>query len=612
MKKILILSDLHVGSLWGLWPPSFSTVDARTGDTLKFIQNKTQKGLWKHWEKMLREVPDPEIIILNGDLIDGLAYRDKGRGLVTPNLTWQAEACLDILKTLPKVPTYFTQGTGYHELDDGRPVEEHLAREMGGEFGDDLIIDECGIRMQVGHTINSSSSSWQYWCYSGDTEVLTPNGWKKHEDVLPGESIATYFPDIGKLKFTPPKSLFRAPYTGDMIHFTNQKGSDIFVTPNHKMWVSKDNKWRFCEAETLLNSRRIDTLGISPFEDDPASGIIAISFPPATQDYPGHPPKHEEIRISVEDWAEFLGYYLSEGGRQIDPSNSNHQVTFSQKAPENIEMMESCFKKIGFHYSKRITPELTQFVFNRKQLWQYLERFGSKSDTKYIPRDVFDYPLYALRKLFNAMMLGDGTYDPRNGSASAYYTSSLQLANDFQELATRLGYMARVVLHYLKKEPHHKDMYRVYIKAPTNCVSLNKPDKISYHGYVVCFETETGLYLTRRLDSYPTIQGNTTAIARDLLLLALHNADQKYGKVDVAIRSHRHNFCGAIFKSQVGIITPCWQARTPFAVKKDLVSPPDIGYVVLHVGKDKNVMIDRSGITHQPGPPSRVVGRDRK
>ena len=267
MKKILIISDLHVGSLWGLWPPKFRTIDSRTGDRIEFVPNKTQKGLWNHWKRMLAEVPDPECIILNGDLIDGNQWREKGRGLVTPNLTWQSEACLDILDTLPKVPMYFTQGTGYHELADGLPVEEHLAKEMGGEFGDDLIIDECGIRMQVGHTISSSSSAWMYW---------------------------------------------------------------------------------------------------------------------------------------------------------------------------------------------------------------------------------------------------------------------------------------------------------------------------------------------------------TTAIARDLLLLALHNAEEKYGKVDVAIRSHRHNFCGAIFKSQIGVITPCWQTRTPFAVKKDLVSPPDIGYVVLHVGPNKNIMIDRSGIVHSPTPPARIVGRDRR
>jgi hypothetical protein len=94
--------------------------------------------------------------------------------------------------------------------------------------------------------------------------------------------------------------------------------------------------------------------------------------------------------------------------------------------------------------------------------------------------------------------------------------------------------------------------------------------------------------------------------------LALNSAEEKYGRVDVAIRGHAHYFCSASFRSQLGVITPCWQTRTPYAVKKDIVSPPDIGYVVLHVENRRNIMVDRSGIINQPAQPCRVVGRDRK
>ncbi len=266
MKKILLLSDLHVGSIWGLWPQGFETKDRRTGDTLTFILTETQEKLWESWLEMCQKQKDIECIILNGDLCDGQQRKSRGRGTVTTNMQIQTDAAISALSYLPDVPLYFTQGTEYHELADGAPVEESIARYFSAEFGDDLIIEECGIRIHAGHTIPTSMSSWQYW---------------------------------------------------------------------------------------------------------------------------------------------------------------------------------------------------------------------------------------------------------------------------------------------------------------------------------------------------------TTAIARDLLLLALHDAEEKYGKVDVAIRSHRHNFCAAIFRSQVGIITPCWQVRTPYAAMKDIVSPPDIGYVVLHVD-GKNIMIDRSGIQPSPVRPCRVVGRDRK
>jgi hypothetical protein len=161
MNKIVPLSDLHVGSLWGLWPPRFEAEDPRTGRTLQFVQNDTQRKLWKHWQKMVSTI-DPDTIILNGDLIDGAQPREGGRGLVTPNIEWQVAACLQVLETLPKVPTYCTMGTGYHSMPDGSAAEQWISKQMGYEFGDELIVEECGIRLFCRHVIGASNTAWQY------------------------------------------------------------------------------------------------------------------------------------------------------------------------------------------------------------------------------------------------------------------------------------------------------------------------------------------------------------------------------------------------------------------------------------------------------------------
>jgi len=99
-------------------------------------------------------------------------------------------------------------------------------------------------------------------------------------------------------------------------------------------------------------------------------------------------------------------------------------------------------------------------------------------------------------------------------------------------------------------------------------------------------------------------QYRSTPLARDLLLLELNNSTKKYGKIDMAIRSHAHYYVTVGFKRQTGIITPCWQTRTPFAVKRDLISPPDIGYITLHVDGDD---IYHRGKFYDIGIPSRSV-----
>jgi len=107
--------------------------------------------------------------------------------------------------------------------------------------------------------------------------------------------------------------------------------------------------------------------------------------------------------------------------------------------------------------------------------------------------------------------------------------------------------------------------------------------------------------------SKSTWQYRSTPLARDLLLMALHQAEDQYGKVDVVVRGHAHYFVDVNFKSQMGIITPCWQTRNPFAVKIGLVSPPDIGWIVLENHGPGKILVDKNGVTHI-GRPSRVVG----
>lgn len=164
MKKILLISDTHVGSKWGLWPPNFKAKNARTDETDDIPQNAVNKAIWQHWQKMIESLRKerPDCIILNGDLIEGAQWKEGGRGLMTADIFQQTAACIRILGTLPKVPMYFTAGTDYHQLPGGISADLHIADQMNGQFGDELIVEECGIRLFCRHAIGVSQSTWQY------------------------------------------------------------------------------------------------------------------------------------------------------------------------------------------------------------------------------------------------------------------------------------------------------------------------------------------------------------------------------------------------------------------------------------------------------------------
>lgn len=77
-------------------------------------------------------------------------------------------------------------------------------------------------------------------------------------------------------------------------------------------------------------------------------------------------------------------------------------------------------------------------------------------------------------------------------------------------------------------------------------------------------------------------------------------AESCYGKIDVLYGAHNHEFSSVITGTHVAVMTPGWQHKTPYAIDKNLISPPDIGYVVLHVEAPDLVTIDRRGVVQSP------------
>lgn len=96
-------------------------------------------------------------------------------------------------------------------------------------------------------------------CASLDHEVLTIDGWKTHDQLSLNDKVATLIDN--KLVYqNPTKILYYPNYKGDMYHIKTQQ-IDLMVTPNHRMWVSKqiDGIWQdydFELAEDIIGQHR--------------------------------------------------------------------------------------------------------------------------------------------------------------------------------------------------------------------------------------------------------------------------------------------------------------------------------------------------------------------
>lgn len=377
------------------------------------------------------------------------------------------------------------------------------------------------------NTVTISKANVQA-CYSKDTEVLTEQGWKKYQDVK-NLKIAQFDPKTKEIFFLDHLGLYEYDYNGIMHNFINKR-NDILVTPNHKMLLreERNKNYEVIEAEKIKYNR-IRVLNSGNLVNDPSKYLILPAIKHLqNRKHEKYTHMHQPKKIPMELFLEFLGYYLTEGGLETNPT-----IGIVQKKGKNSEKIEKCLKK----FSKNINSTLTKidcgpyvrYKITSTQLYTYLEDYRKKCyQKKFLLNEI---PLSKLSKdqliiLFKALMLGDGSSDNKS-----FYSTSTELIDFFQAISCLIGKSASKHLSYFGKDKgNRKDMYRICLSNRTEPIIRKEKahfKKFKYNGKVFCFSTKTGFFITRR-NGKIAIQGNTLSAQTSVLAAG----NPKYGRFE--------------------------------------------------------------------------------
>jgi UDP-glucuronate decarboxylase len=292
--------------------------------------------------------------------------------------------------------------------------------------------------------------------------------------------------EAGEIEYHVPDEVISYPYVGELLRFANSK-YDFTVTPNHLMYVrSKTGKMRFLQAD---ENRHWNAWKVPTGADFKGGEIEEFELGP-----PPPAAKIQVTRIRMDDWLEFLGYYISEGCVHVqqrvrevngrDYEVRDYIVLIAQAEGDSRDRMIACLDRLGFKY---FTSDDHQLRICSKQLAEILAPFGKAGD-KYIPREYLGLSRRQSTILLDALILGDGS---RRGDSVCYWTKSGRLADDVQELALRCGYAAS------KSLTPGRDIYRVNIR-PSVEAKLVEPERIPYAGKVYCVDVKNHVICVRR------------------------------------------------------------------------------------------------------------------
>ncbi len=337
-------------------------------------------------------------------------------------------------------------------------------------------------------------------CYVDDVEILTENGWKLFSDLNNNEKVATLNQENNQLEYFIPDEIIEQDYSGDVYTFQNSN-VDISVTPNHKMYVKSRNvdKFTMIEAQNMRDIEHSHMLKTA----DSWNGKYQeyFFFPEETKNIKFT--KHPIIdKFKMNDWLEFMGYFLTEGcvyirdrtkivnGKTYQSKDYRIQISQSkEKNPEIFNKIENCLNRLEIKYTVSECGN-SYFVFQNKQIAMYLKQFG-KSKEKYIPREFFDLSSEQLTILYNAMLDGDGTKES-NDRSRVFYSISKSLVDGIQELLLKLGHKGNIQYN------ESRGIY--YVSCIENVKESQYPiPKIEqYSGKVYCVNVTNHVIFVRR------------------------------------------------------------------------------------------------------------------
>jgi len=154
-KRMVILSDLHCGHELGLTPP-----------TWRYQENNPEKGqiariqreAWEFYEYIIDNVVGKyaDVLVINGDLIDGKANKNEGIELITTDSNLQVKIAIECIGLWNAKKIMMTRGTPYH-VGKGECHEDIAADILGATIEDNLTFRFNGKVFNFRHKVGGSS-----------------------------------------------------------------------------------------------------------------------------------------------------------------------------------------------------------------------------------------------------------------------------------------------------------------------------------------------------------------------------------------------------------------------------------------------------------------------
>ena len=343
----------------------------------------------------------------------------------------------------------------------------------------------------------------RFGCFDDQTEILTEDGWKLFDNLIGDERILSLNTSTDIAEWMPITEVHKYPFEGELNLYESERMNFCF-TDNHRLYAKGQSGG--------FKIKRFDKLPID-FQIKRTNSWEGTDFGPmkfvSSCEMPNGGVRNKEWNFTQEDWAEFLGWYFSEGHVFNGSKRPNsYEIGITQRHLQKREIIKNLLNRMGIIF--RENKIARQFIFQNAPIGKHLRQFGHKAPNKFLPKYLKDAPPHLLKIFLEAFRLGDGCCR-KDGTGKTYFSTSKKMIEDIQEIGVKLGIAGKYVFQPLSKIGHttmlegklhtrKHDLHVLYERRDkvNSDVSKRKMKRIKYSGFVHCVSTPYETIAVRR------------------------------------------------------------------------------------------------------------------
>ncbi|MFA7212115.1 MAG: anaerobic ribonucleoside-triphosphate reductase [Bacteroidales bacterium] len=322
-------------------------------------------------------------------------------------------------------------------------------------------------------------------CVDADTEVLTPNGFKKYNEINVGDDIYTW--NNGKLEIQTIDKVNISNYKGEMHRYLG-RDIEMVVSPNHRIIHKKNNSSEYIInlSQEIINDKTQLTVPVS-----------CLSF------------DREDFCLS-DEWLQFLTIVLTDGSIDHQKGKSPRIKIFKSKNRFGGELIKELCSLLNLAYTTEIRldgfgteQEVEIFKFNVENSKEICNLLNNTK--KRLPDWMFKLSRRQANLVIDTWVKFDGNINTFNYDNYKLQCDNDEIANQIQHLCFLAGYGSKINKRLIGNNKKETIYVNPFKRINKSCI--NK-EKFYYDGIIWCPTTKNGIVIFRKNNSI-FVSGNS-------------------------------------------------------------------------------------------------------